>query len=89
MRYSVSDTAEYGDYVTGSRIITGETRKEMKKVLAEIKNGKFAKKWMREAGGGSKRLLARRKAERDILVERVGRKLRKMMPWLDPVEPPK
>jgi ketol-acid reductoisomerase len=90
MRYSVSDTAEYGDYVVGPRIITGKTRKEMKKVLAEIKNGKFAKKWMREANQGRmKKLLAKRRAERNILVERVGRKLRKMMPWLDPVEPPK
>ncbi len=89
MRYSVSDTAEYGDYMIGKRMITAETRKEMKKVLAEIKNGKFAKKWMREAKGGSKKLLATRKAERDITIERVGRKLRKMMPWLDPVEPPK
>jgi len=89
MRYSVSDTAEYGDYMIGKRIITAETRKEMKKVLAEVTSGKFAKKWMRESNSGAKKLLARRKAERDIPLERVGRKLRKMMPWLDPVEPPK
>ncbi|MHC4917720.1 MAG: ketol-acid reductoisomerase [Planctomycetota bacterium] len=90
MRYSVSDTAEYGDYQIGPRIITGKTRAEMKKVLREIKSGKFARKWMREANQGKmKKLLAKRRAERDITVERVGRKLRKMMPWLDPVEPPK
>ena len=89
MRYSVSDTAEYGDYTVGPRIITGATRKEMRKVLSEIKSGKFARKWMREAGRGSKKLLAKRRAERDITIERVGRKLRKMMPWLDPVEPPR
>ncbi len=89
MRYSVSDTAEYGDYTIGPRIITGKTRAEMRKVLSEIKSGKFARKWMREAAGGAKKLRAKRRAERNITIERVGRKLRKMMPWLDPVEPPK
>jgi ketol-acid reductoisomerase len=89
MRYSVSDTAEYGDYMVGKRIITAETRREMKKVLAAIRSGQFARKWMRESKSGARKLLATRRAERDILLERVGRKLRKMMPWLDPVEPPK
>ncbi len=89
MRYSVSDTAEYGDYTRGPRIITDATRKEMKKILAEIRNGSFAKEWMAEAGRGSAKLLAKRKAERDIAIEQVGRRLRKMMTWLDPVEPPK
>ena len=73
----------------GPRIITAAARREMRKVLAEIKNGKFAGKWMREAAGGSKKLLAKRRAERNIKIEQVGRKLRKMMPWLDPVEPPR
>jgi ketol-acid reductoisomerase len=89
MRYSVSDTAEYGDYTRGPRIITDATRREMKKILAEIKDGSFAKEWMAEASKGMPRHLAKRKAERDITIEQVGRKLRKMMPWLDPVEPPK
>jgi len=90
MRYSVSDTAEFGDYQIGKRIITAATRKEMKKVLAEIKTGKFAKKWMREANaGGKKKLLATRRTERNIKIEKVGRKLRAMMKWLNPVEAPK
>ena len=89
MRYSVSDTAEYGDYTRGPRIVTNATRKEMKRILAEIKDGSFAREWMVEAGRGSPKLLATRQTERDITIEQVGRKLRKMMSWLDPVEPPK
>jgi len=89
MRYSVSDTAEYGDYTRGPRIVTNATRKEMLKILAEIKNGAFAREWMAEARRGMPRLLSQRRSERDILIEQVGRKLRKMMSWLDPVEPPK
>jgi len=89
MRYSVSDTAEYGDYTRGPRIVTDATRKEMKKILAEITGGAFAREWMAEARRGMPRLLGKRKSERDILIEQVGRKLRKMMSWLDPVEPPK
>lgn len=83
MRYSISDTAEYGDYVTGKRIITEETRKEMKKVLDEIQNGTFASKWISEnKAGGRAQFLATRRREAEHQVEVVGAKLRKMMSWL-------
>lgn len=83
MRYSISDTAEYGDYVTGKRIITEETRKEMKKVLDEIQNGTFASKWISEnKAGGRAQFLATRRREAEHQVEVVGANLRKMMSWL-------
>jgi len=83
MRYSVSDTAEYGDYVTGKRIITEETRKEMKKVLEEIQNGEFASKWIAEnKAGGRAHFLAMRRKEAEHQLEKVGAELRKMMSWL-------
>lgn len=83
MRYSISDTAEYGDYVTGKRIITDETRKEMKKVLEEIQNGKFASKWIAEnKAGGKAEFLATRMRESEHQLEKVGTELRKMMSWL-------
>lgn len=83
MRYSISDTAEYGDYVTGRRIITEETRKEMKKVLEEIQNGKFASNWISENNsGGRANFLAMRAIETEHQVEKVGAELRKMMSWL-------
>jgi ketol-acid reductoisomerase len=83
MRYSVSDTAEYGDYVTGKRIITEETRKEMKKVLSEIQNGKFASNWLVEnRSAGRANFLAMRRVEASHPVETVGAKLRSMMSWL-------
>lgn len=83
MRYSISDTAEYGDYVTGKRIITEETRKEMKKVLSEIQTGKFASKWITEnKAGGRAEFLATRAREAEHQLEKVGRELRKMMSWL-------
>lgn len=83
MRYSISDTAEYGDYVTGRRIITDETRKEMKKVLEEIQNGKFASNWISEnKSGGRSNFLAMRRNESEHQVEIVGAELRKMMSWL-------
>lgn len=83
MRYSVSDTAEYGDYVTGKRIITDETRKEMKKVLTEIQTGKFASNWLQEnRSGGRANFLAMRSVEASHPVESVGAKLRSMMSWL-------
>ena len=83
MRYSISDTAEYGDYVTGTRIITQETRKEMKKVLKEIQTGVFASKWISEnRSGGRANFLAMRRVEAAHLVETVGAELRKMMSWL-------
>ncbi|MCX7614849.1 MAG: ketol-acid reductoisomerase [Clostridiales bacterium] len=83
MRYSISDTAEYGDYVTGNRIITEETRKEMKKVLKEIQAGKFASKWISENRAcGRANFLAMRRMEAAHPVEKVGAELRKMMSWL-------
>ncbi len=83
MRYSISDTAEYGDYVTGKRIITDETRKEMKKVLDEIQNGVFATNWITEnRSGGRSQFLAMRRKESEHQVEKVGAELRKMMSWL-------
>ncbi len=83
MRYSVSDTAEYGDYITGKRIITEETRKEMKKILEEIQNGEFASKWIAEnKAGGRANFLAMRRREAEHQLEKVGAELRKMMSWL-------
>ena len=83
MRYSISDTAEYGDYRTGRRIITEETRKEMKKVLREIQDGTFASEWISEnRAGGRAKFLATRRMEASHLVEKVGAELRKMMSWL-------
>lgn len=83
MRYSISDTAEYGDYVTGKRIINEKTRKEMQKVLEEIQDGKFASKWISEnKSGGRANFLAMRRKESEHLVEKVGSSLRKMMSWL-------
>lgn len=83
MRYSISDTAEYGDYVTGSRIITEETKKEMKKVLTEIQNGTFAKNWLLENQIGRPFFNATRRIESEHQVEKVGKELRAMMPWLN------
>lgn len=82
MRYSISDTAEYGDYKTGRRIITEETRKEMKQVLEEIQTGKFAKDWLSENSVNRPNFNAMRRIESEHLVEKVGKKLRGMMPWL-------
>lgn len=81
MRYSISDTAEYGDYVVGDRIITDETKKEMKKVLAEIKDGTFAKNWIKENKDNRPFFTARRKEEAELEVEKVGRELRSKMLW--------
>ncbi len=83
MRYSVSNTAEYGDYISGTRIITEETRKEMKKILAEVQNGEFAKRWILENKAGRPAYNAMKKKESEHLVEKVGAELRKMMPWLE------
>ncbi len=83
MRYSISDTAEYGDYVTGKRVITEETRKEMKKVLEEIQDGTFASKWISEnKSGGRANFLGMRRKESEHQLEKVGAELRKMMSWL-------
>lgn len=83
MRYSISNTAEYGDYMTGRRIITEDTRKEMRKVLREIQDGTFASKWISENRAGNQaNFLATRRMEAEHEVEKVGAKLRKMMSWL-------
>ncbi|WP_437204637.1 ketol-acid reductoisomerase [Planctomicrobium sp. SH664] len=86
MRYSVSNTAEYGDYSTGPRIITEETKKEMKKVLTEIQNGVFARNWILENKAGQATFKATRRREREHLLEKVGRELRSMMSWIDAKE---
>ena len=83
MRYSISDTAEYGDYVTGSRIITDETKKEMKQVLTEIQDGTFAKKWLLENQVGRPTFNAMRRMEAEHPIEKVGKELREMMSWID------
>ena len=83
MRYSISNTAEYGDYRTGRRLITEETRKEMKQVLTEIQDGTFASEFIQEFNAGGKaRFLATRRKEADHLLCKVGAELRKMMSWL-------
>jgi ketol-acid reductoisomerase len=82
MRYSISDTAEFGDYMTGPRIITAETRAEMKKILAEIQSGEFAKKWMLENQVNRPVFSALRRTEAEHQIETVGKELRAMMPWL-------
>ena len=83
MRYSISNTAEYGDYRTGKRLITDETRKEMKKVLDEIQNGTFASEFMQEFSSGRKaKFLATRRLESEHQLEETGAELRKMMSWL-------
>jgi ketol-acid reductoisomerase len=82
MRFSVSDTAEYGDYTRGPRIVNEQTRQEMRKILGEIQSGQFAKEWIDENKSGRKNFLAMREAARHQPVEEVGRELREMMPFL-------
>jgi ketol-acid reductoisomerase len=82
MRFSVSDTAEYGDYTRGPRIINDETRAEMKRMLAEIQSGEFAKEWIEENKTGRKNFEKMRLEGRDQLIEKVGGDLRKMMTFL-------
>src|SRR3984885_13378880 len=82
MRFSVSDTAEYGDYTRGPRIINADTRREMKKILSEIQSGDFARQWMEENRTGRKNFLHMRAAQTDQPIENVGRELRKMMTFL-------
>jgi ketol-acid reductoisomerase len=82
MRYSVSDTAEYGDYVSGPRVITDKTKKEMKKILSDIQGGRFAKQWMAENKSGRGEFLRMREAGTTHQMEKVGEKLRSMMPWI-------
>jgi ketol-acid reductoisomerase len=85
MRYSISDTAEYGDYVSGPRVVDGRTKETMTKLLEEIRSGQFARKWIDENETGRKWFTAQRVKEHDLLIEAVGQKLRAMMPFLDPV----
>ena len=85
MRYSISDTAEYGDYTAGPRLITDATRAEMKKLLKEIQDGTFAKNWIGENETGRKKFEAMRSKEAEHSIEEVGSKLRAAMPFLDPV----
>ena len=82
MRFSVSDTAEYGDYTRGPRIINAETRKEMKKILSEIQSGQFAREWIEENKAGRKNFLAMREAAKNHPIETVGKELREMMTFL-------
>ena len=83
MRYSVSDTAEYGDYITGKKIITEETRAKMREILSDIQTGTFAGAWVSEnKAGGRARFLATRRKEAEHQLEAVGAELRKMMSWL-------
>src|SRR5580692_4621265 len=82
MRYSVSDTAEYGDYTRGPRIVNEQTRAEMKKILSEIQSGQFAREWINENKTGRKKFLAMREAAQNQPVEKVGAELRKMMTFL-------
>jgi ketol-acid reductoisomerase len=82
MRYSVSDTAEYGDYTRGPRIVNAQTRAEMKKILSEIQSGEFAKQWIAENKSGRHNFLAMRQAAASNQLETVGKGLRDMMPFL-------
>jgi ketol-acid reductoisomerase len=88
MRYSVSDTAEHGDYTGGPRVVTEETREEMRRMLAEVRDGTYARKWMAEHAAGRPWFDATRARERSHQIEQVGAKLREMMPFLDPVRSP-
>jgi len=82
MRYSVSDTAEYGDYTRGPRVVNEQTRAEMKKILSEIQSGEFARQWIAENKSGRHKFLAMREEARNQPVEKVGRELREMMTFL-------
>ena len=88
MRYSISDTAEYGDYTAGSRIVTAETKATMRQLLKEIQSGEFAKNWIAENENGCPNFKALREQDRNHPIEVVGAKLRNMMPFLDPVQLP-
>lgn len=85
MRYSVSDTAEHGDYVSGKRIITEETKYEMSQILKEIQDGSYAKKWIAENEAGRPWFNEERRRQQNHMIEKVGSELREMMPFIDPV----
>ena len=82
MRYSISDTAEYGDVTRGPRVVTPATKKTMQKILKEIQSGKFAKEWIAESDSGREKFNALRKAGQEHQIEEVGKRLRSMMPWI-------
>ncbi len=86
MRYSVSNTAEYGDYTRGPRIVTEETKNEMRKILEEIRSGQFARDWILENKAGAPSFKATRRRERNHPVEQVGKELRRMMSWIQEKE---
>jgi ketol-acid reductoisomerase len=83
MRYSISDTAEYGDYTRGPRVIDDEVRSEMQRILDEIQSGQFAMEWITEADSGFPNFHRLRSQARTSRIEDVGRELRRMMPWLE------
>lgn len=85
MRFSVSDTAEYGDYVSGPRIIDDHVRATLKQILAEIQDGSFARRWIEENERGRPEFNRLRERDRDHLIERIGAELRAQMPFIDPV----
>ena len=82
MNYSISNTAEYGEYVTGPRIVTAETKREMKRVLDDIQSGRFTRDWMNENGAGQASFKAIRRRASEHPIEEVGARLRAMMPWI-------
>jgi ketol-acid reductoisomerase len=82
MRYSISNTAEYGDYTRGPRIVTDETKKEMKRILDDIQSGRFARDWVQECQAGQPSFKAMRRRGAEHPIEEVGAKLRAMMPWI-------
>ncbi|MBI2569779.1 MAG: ketol-acid reductoisomerase [Candidatus Schekmanbacteria bacterium] len=86
MRYSISDTAEHGDYTAGDRLIDGRVKAEMQKILDEVRDGTYARGWIEENRKGRPWFNARRRAEREHQIEQVGKKLRGMMTWIDPKE---
>ena len=82
MRYSISNTAEYGDYVSGPRVVNAETKKEMKRILQDIQEGRFVSNWMQECKAGQPSFKAMRRNHAEHPIEEVGERLRAMMPWL-------
>ena len=82
MNYSISNTAEYGEYVSGKKIIDSKTKERMKEILKDIQSGKFAKQWMNECKNGQKNFLKMRKELAEHPIEKVGKKLRELMPWI-------
>jgi len=88
MRHSVSDTAEHGDYTAGPRLVGAQVREEMRRLLAEIRDGSYARGWIEENERGRPRFSAMRRAEQGHQIEEVGARLRAMMPFLDPVTIP-